>query len=118
MTRIVVKAALLDAVQAAPHIDPAQFAETTGTPLKQVLRALRKLRTEGRVTGKGCGPYAYVPESVPVHSSIHDLHKAARARRAREQRAAVAAMPTLPLVQWAQINSPTSVWAYAARSAS
>lgn len=39
-------------------------------------------------------------------------------QKRQEARAAINAMPTLPLVQWAQINSPASVWAYAARSAS
>jgi len=39
-------------------------------------------------------------------------------QQAKDRRAAANAMPTLPIVQWALINSPTSVWAYAARSAS
>ena len=43
---------------------------------------------------------------------------AERVSRERQQaRIAANTTPTLPLVQWALINSPTSVWAYAARSA-
>lgn len=112
-----VKGSVLAALQAKSPFNPVAFSNGTGVPIEQVLSALRKLRIEGRVTGSGRGLYDYVPGSVAAPSSRHDRNKAERARRERAQRAAANAMPTLSLVRWAQINSPTSVWAYAARSA-
>lgn len=112
-----VKGSVLAALQAKSPFNPVAFSNGTGVPIEQVLSALRKLRIEGRVTGSGRGLYDYVPGSIPVPSSRHDRNKAERVRRERAQRAAANAMPTLSLVRWAQINSPTSVWAYAARSA-